>query len=279
MTTLIQNNANQFNPFDSIRRFTADGQEYWSARELMPLLGYKLWQRFAAVIETAKENLETLDLPTSHHFISRDKMVERSQGGGRKQVDYHLSRLACYHVALCCDSRGNDQVKQAKHYFAVKTREAETIIPAQRNELEVLRLKLELAQAERDSAIAQTTLLETRKMITEMANPTISALILGATVVTEPVPVERVIDRQSGRTYEGIGITTIAQKLGFGKNTKACWQWLESIGYGKHSGHWELQLSAVENHKLKPSAFQEILQQYRNSDRQKWLGEGVRFYD
>jgi hypothetical protein len=279
MTTLIQNNANQSNPFDSIRHFTDDGQEYWSARELMPLLGYKLWQRFAAVIETAKENLETLDLPTSHHIISRDKMVERSQGGGRRQVDYHLSRLACYHVALCCDSRGNDQVKQAKHYFAVKTREAETIIPAQRNELEVLRLKLELAQAERDSAIAQTALLETRKTITEMANPTVAALILGATVVTEPIHVERVIDRQSGRTYEGIGITMIAQKLGFGKNTKACWQWLEGIGYGKDSGHWELQLSAVENHKLKPSAFHEILQKYRNSGRQKWLGEEERFYD
>jgi DNA-damage-inducible protein D len=271
---ILKNNSNQSSPFDSIRHFTDDGQEYWSARELMPLLGYKVWHRFVAVIETAQENLETLDLPTSHHIYSTVKMVERSQGGGRRQVDYRLSRLACYHVALCCDSRGNAQVKLAKHYFAVKTREAEVLIPAQQNELEVLRLKLELAQAERDSAIAQTKLLETRKMITEMANPTVSALILGATVVTEPIPVERVIDRQSGRTYEGIGITAIAQKLGFGKNTKACWAWLESIGYGKDSGHWELQLSAVENHKLNPEAFGEIVQKYRNSGRQKWLGEG-----
>jgi len=82
---------------------------------------------FLVVIETAKENLEILDLPTSHHFSSSGNMVERSQGGGRRQVDYHLSRLACYHVALCCDSRGNEQVKQAKHYFAVKTREAEVL--------------------------------------------------------------------------------------------------------------------------------------------------------
>jgi DNA-damage-inducible protein D len=271
MTILSQNNFNQSNPFDIIRRIDENGMEYWSARELMPLLGYKRWHKFLAVIETAKENLETLDLSASHHITPTGNLVKRPQGGGSTQLDYHLSRLACYHVALCCDSRGNDQVKQAKHYFAVKTREAEVLIPAQQNELEVLRLKLELAQAERDAAIAQTKLLETRKMITEMANPTVSALILGATVVTEPVTVERVIDRD--RTYEGIGITTVAQKLGFGKNTKACWQWLDSIGYGKDSGHWELQLSAVENHKLKPSAFNAILQKYRNSDRQKWLGE------
>jgi len=273
MNIVPQNNSNQSSPFDSIRHFTDDGQEYWSARELMPLLGYKRWHKFLAVIETAKENLETLDLSASHHITPTGNLVKRPQGGGSTQLDYHLSRLACYHVALCCDSRGNDQVKQAKHYFAVKTREAEVLIPAQQNELEVLRLKLELAQAERDAAIAQTKLLETRKMITEMANPTVAALILGATVVTEPVPVERVIDRQSGRTYDGIGITMIAQRLGFGKNTKACWAWLDSIGYGKDSGHWELQLSAVENHKLKPEAFHQILRKYRNSDRQKWLGE------
>ena len=84
---------------------------------------------------------------------------------------------------------------------------------------------------------------------------------------------ERVIDKESGRTYEGIGITAVAQKLGFGKNTKACWAWLDSIGYGKDSGHWELQLSAVENHKLNPEVLGEILQKYRNSGRQKWLGE------
>lgn len=270
MTTLTQNNANQFNPFDSIRRFTPDGQEYWSARELMPLLGYPRWHDFEDTIKRAMAACENASNPVREHFSGSILKTK-----GRPQQDYHLTRYACYLVAMNGDPR-KPEIASAQTYFAVKTREAETIIPAQQNELEVLRLKLELAQAERDSAIAQTTLLETRKTITEMANPTVAALILGATVVTEPVPVERIIDRQSGRTYEGIGITMIAQKLGFGKNTKACWQWLDSIGYGKDSGHWELQLSAVENHKLKPSAFQEILQKYRNSGRQKWIGEGER---
>jgi len=95
------------------------------ARDLMVLMNYKQWRRFNEVIEVAQENLETLAEQVSHHIASTDKMVKRPQGGGSKQLDYKLSRLACYHVALSCDSRGNDSVKAAKHYFAVKTREAE----------------------------------------------------------------------------------------------------------------------------------------------------------
>ena len=41
-------------PFDAIRRVSEVGTEYWSARELMPLLGYGAdWRNFAAVIEKA----------------------------------------------------------------------------------------------------------------------------------------------------------------------------------------------------------------------------------
>jgi len=267
MDILPQNIANQPNPFDGIRRFTADGQEYWSARELMPVLGYPRWHDFEDTIKRAMAACENASNPVRAHFSGSILKTK-----GRPQQDYHLTRYACYLVAMNGDPR-KTEIAFAQAYFAVKTREAEVLIPAQQNEIEVLKLKLELAKAERDAAIAQTKLLETRKMITEMANPTVSALILGATVVTEPIPVERVIDKESGRTYEGIGITAVAQKLGFGKNTKACWQWLESIGYGKDSGHWELQLSAVENHKLNPEILGEILQKYRNSGRQKWLGE------
>lgn len=37
MATLIPANKS---PFDSIRKTRKDGSEYWSARDLMPLLGY-----------------------------------------------------------------------------------------------------------------------------------------------------------------------------------------------------------------------------------------------
>ena len=106
-------------PFEAIKH-TENGVELWYARELMPLLGYKAWRRFNDVIQNAKENIETVVGSAFEHFLP----VE-SKSQGRPGVDYKLSRLACYHVALCCDSRGNDAVKMAKHYFAVKTHQAE----------------------------------------------------------------------------------------------------------------------------------------------------------
>lgn len=112
-------------PFDSLRRVDEQGKEYWSARELMPLLGYSKWENFKKVIEVAKENIETVVDNAVDHFISSGNMVKRPQGGGVQSLDYKLTRLASYHVALSCDSRGNEQVKLAKHYFATKTREAE----------------------------------------------------------------------------------------------------------------------------------------------------------
>jgi hypothetical protein len=37
-------------PFDAIRIVTLEGREYWSARDLIPLLGYERWERFADAI-------------------------------------------------------------------------------------------------------------------------------------------------------------------------------------------------------------------------------------
>jgi DNA-damage-inducible protein D len=107
-------------PFDRLRRIDENGKEYWSARELMPLLGYSKWQNFFSAIENAIENLETVTENVDNHFL-----LLEVKSLGRPSVDYKLTRLASYHVAMACDSRGNEQVKMAKHYFVVKTRQAE----------------------------------------------------------------------------------------------------------------------------------------------------------
>ena len=41
-------------PFDAIRRLTHAGAEYWSARDLMPLLGYERWESFEDAIERGR---------------------------------------------------------------------------------------------------------------------------------------------------------------------------------------------------------------------------------
>lgn len=157
--TLIDANSNN-SPFDSIRHYDEQGNEFWLARELMTMLNYLKWERFNGVIETAIENLETVcDNVSSHASLYWET------SGKTKRVNYTLSRLACYHIALCCDSRGNNAVKMAKHYFAVKTRQAEvTEIKTPQTYLEALKalvaseeekelLKLENQQLEKDNQI------------------------------------------------------------------------------------------------------------------------------
>jgi DNA-damage-inducible protein D len=118
MTNIVSQSDNS--PFDAIRQVDDQNNEFWYGRELMQLLGYQKWERFNNVVLTAQENLEDLVSEVSSHV---SPVWEAS--GKTKRLNYKLSRLACYHVALCCDSRGNDSVKLAKHYFAIKTREAE----------------------------------------------------------------------------------------------------------------------------------------------------------
>ena len=42
--------------FESIKHIDEYGNEYWEARELMPLLEYTLWQNFHRKIKVAMEN-------------------------------------------------------------------------------------------------------------------------------------------------------------------------------------------------------------------------------
>lgn len=113
-------------PFDAIRRTRPDGSEYWSARDLMPLLGYDRYENFAASINRAQQaavNAEGADA-ASEHFRDARKMVPLGNGAQRDIGDRHLTRHACYLVAMNGDPR-KQEIADAQTYFALKTREAE----------------------------------------------------------------------------------------------------------------------------------------------------------
>lgn len=108
-------------PFDEIKHTRPDGTDYWSARELMPLLGYRdKWQNFAQAIERAKLAADVQGHDVSSLFTGVSK-----KSGGRPQQDYDLARFACYLVAMNGDPR-KPEIAAAMAYFAIKTREAET---------------------------------------------------------------------------------------------------------------------------------------------------------
>ena len=64
-------------------------------------------------------NINVLD-----HFVQADKMVEIGSGAKRKQVDYELSRYACYLIVQNADSK-KKPVALGQTYFAVQTRKQE----------------------------------------------------------------------------------------------------------------------------------------------------------
>lgn len=181
-------------------------------------------------------------------------------------------------TTLMTFSKNTDAVVECKldlvEAFSRAKQVIKTVIPAQQTHINELQLRLELAQAERDAAIAQKSLLDKRDALMGFYqdSPTHAALVFGATVITDKTPVERTIT-SDGRVFEGLGIQALAKKFGFGKNTQACWQWLESIGYGKDTDHWHKQLAAVEHHKLSPDAYDEILTKWNSGVRQRFIGE------
>src|SRR5712691_3561865 len=110
-------------PFDSIKR-VEQGRDYWSARDLQALMGYSEWRKFGEAIERARLACQNSGQAPADHFVRAAKMVSLGSGSQREVMDYHLTRYACYLVAMNSDPR-KAEVSQAQTYFAVKTREAE----------------------------------------------------------------------------------------------------------------------------------------------------------
>ncbi len=107
--------------FDSIKHLNPYNVEYWEARELQPLLGYKKWEQFEQVIKKAMVSCETTGNIVDDHFPAGRKMVKLGSGAERPVTDYTLSRLACYLIAMNGNPRLS-QVAAAQQYFAVATR-------------------------------------------------------------------------------------------------------------------------------------------------------------
>lgn len=110
--------------FEDIKHIDEFGNEYWYARELMPILEYTEWRKFKGSISKAISNCKNSNNNVLDHFVGADKMVYISSNTKRNINDYKLSRYACYLIVLNCDPR-KKVIALAKTYFVIQTRKQE----------------------------------------------------------------------------------------------------------------------------------------------------------
>ena len=117
--------ANQHHAtFEGIRQQDADGNEFWSARDLQPLLEYSTWDKFKRVIEKAMEACGQSGNEADDHFSQTVKMVDIGSGAKREIEDYQLSRYACYLIVQNGDPT-KPVIANGQTYFALQTRRQE----------------------------------------------------------------------------------------------------------------------------------------------------------
>lgn len=145
-------------PFEQIRRVNEYGNEYWSARELMTILGYAKWSNFKTALNKAMESCKNSSQDVADHFADVSNMVDIGSKAKREIEDYHLSRYACYLVVQNADP-DKEMVALGQTYFAVQTQKQELFEKASENEKRLmLRQELRkhntyLAGAAKDSGV------------------------------------------------------------------------------------------------------------------------------
>lgn len=110
--------------FEDLKQTNEHDAEYWSARDLQPLLGYSQWRRFADAVNRAITSCEQTGNNPGHHFAGAGKPIVGGKGAVQTVDDYQLSRFACYLIAQNGDPR-KPEIAQAQKYFAIQTRKQE----------------------------------------------------------------------------------------------------------------------------------------------------------
>ncbi|QDX80685.1 DNA damage-inducible protein D [Denitratisoma sp. DHT3] len=133
--------------FEGMRQIDAEGNEFWSARQLAKVLDYSEYRHFLPVVERAREACQNSGQAIGDHFEEVLEMVEIGSGAMRPINDFRLSRYACYLIVQNGDP-AKPVIAAGQTYFATQTRLQE--LEDQRR----LLLRDELAQHNKDLAAA-----------------------------------------------------------------------------------------------------------------------------
>lgn len=214
----------------------------------------------------------------NHFELGIDFLTKRlkTPSGGRPSEIINLTIDCFKSLGMMA---GTQQGTKIRRYFLECERiakQALQTIPTQSEEIEKLKLQLELAKT-------QEKLLSATSALATMHSVEMVALVLGnpdavITQVKEVPTVVTVDDKgQAIAQFDGIGITALAKRYGFGNNTKSCRKWLESVGITDEQ--WLSEPALIKSKKLPRQMLTWLDKQFANKKgiRQTIIGES--FFD
>lgn len=107
---------------EQVKRLAKNGGEYWTGRDIQPILGYASWDKFMNVIGRAMMASESSGQERTKHFYQTGKMIAIGHGAQREKAEYYLDRYACYLIAMNGET---PETAIAQSYFVVQTRRQE----------------------------------------------------------------------------------------------------------------------------------------------------------
>jgi DNA-damage-inducible protein D len=121
MSNLI---AKEYKSFEAIKHVSDDGNEFWYARELSPVLEYVQWRNFAKVLDRAMLSCKNSGYEIPDHFAEVSKTIKMPKTASKQVIDYKLTRYACYLIVQNGDPR-KKVIALGQTYFAIQTRRQE----------------------------------------------------------------------------------------------------------------------------------------------------------
>ena len=110
--------------FEDIKHIDKNGNEFWYARELMPLLEYSKWENFNSVIQKSVLSYNNSNNDDSYWLPEVRKPIITGKGKEEYIKDYKLSRYICYLIVQNANPR-KKMVALGQTYFAIQTRRQE----------------------------------------------------------------------------------------------------------------------------------------------------------
>ena len=72
--------AKEYQGFEQIKHTDENGNEYWFARELAPVLEYVQWRNFSKVLDRAMLACQNSGFNISDQFAEVSKLIEHGKG-------------------------------------------------------------------------------------------------------------------------------------------------------------------------------------------------------